>query len=72
MVTDASFWSPINASFTGYSSEHSGGINALLCDGAIRFLTESIDSRAANGVFQNLADIQDGEVIPPTAWTEEH
>jgi prepilin-type processing-associated H-X9-DG protein len=40
-------------------SLHSGGVNFLLCDGSVRFLTYSADS-----VLPQLATKSGGEVIP--------
>ncbi|MEZ6123713.1 MAG: DUF1559 domain-containing protein [Planctomycetaceae bacterium] len=66
-VTDASFWSPINASLTGYSSEHGNGVQVGLVDGSVRFLDAGVASLPTRGVLQNLADISDGEIVPPDA-----
>ena len=43
----------------GFSSSHTGGINALLGDGAVRFLNETI----APSVLVNLARRSDGQVL---------
>ncbi len=44
----------------GARSNHSGGVNALLGDGSVRFVRDSIDL----GTWQSLASINGGEVIP--------
>ncbi len=43
----------------GFSSAHTGGAQFALGDGAVRFLSENIDSE----LFQNLANRHDGEMI---------
>lgn len=65
-VTDSSFNSPLNQSFTGYSSLHSGGANFLFGDGSVRFIANQVDSAMATGergVYQNLANPRDGNPI---------
>jgi prepilin-type N-terminal cleavage/methylation domain-containing protein len=56
----------------GFSSEHEGGIHALLGDGAVRFLSENIDYRpyaadpapeANMGTYNRLGHKKDGFVI---------
>lgn len=64
-VTDLSFVSPINQSWTGPSSFHSGGINALMADGAVRFIDQNIESGPVSKdnqrkPLQALAGIRDG------------
>ncbi|MFG0261268.1 MAG: DUF1559 domain-containing protein, partial [Novipirellula sp. JB048] len=44
---------------TPYTSHHPGGVHTLLCDGAVRFLTESIDMNT----FKALSTRSKGEVI---------
>ncbi|GAB5406284.1 MAG: hypothetical protein Aurels2KO_45150 [Aureliella sp.] len=43
----------------GFASEHSEGMNAMACDGAIRFLVQSTDKK----VIAQLANRSDGELI---------
>ena len=48
-----------------YSSAHVGGIHALMCDGAVKFIGENIDHKLGGGVdstFEALIGIDD-EVI---------
>ena len=40
-------------------SFHAGGVQILLCDGGVRFISDSID----NGVWQRLGDRADGETV---------
>jgi prepilin-type processing-associated H-X9-DG protein len=44
----------------GFASLHANGANAVLADGSVRFLTQSLNAR----VFMALAAIEDGELIP--------
>jgi prepilin-type processing-associated H-X9-DG protein len=44
----------------GLGKAHPGGFNAALCDGSVRFISETIDRQ----VFVRLAEIADGQPIP--------
>jgi len=48
-----------NAYVFGARSRHTGGVNVLLCDGSVRFVTNSIDTRT----WQALSTTQGSEVI---------
>ncbi|MBT6496044.1 MAG: DUF1559 domain-containing protein [Planctomycetaceae bacterium] len=43
----------------GYKSQHAGGAQFLMCDGAVRFLSENIDYIT----YQRLGDRRDGEPV---------
>lgn len=43
----------------GFKSAHPGGVHFLLCDGAVRFVSENIEYRN----LQRLGDRRDGEVV---------
>ena len=64
VISDFSHSSRINQSFSGTSSFHSGGVMICLADGAVRFLTQNIESKAdGTGMLQRLAGTSDGQVI---------
>jgi prepilin-type processing-associated H-X9-DG protein len=44
----------------GLGKAHPGGFNAALCDGSVRFISQTIDRQA----FVRLAEIADGQVVP--------
>ena len=51
-------------------SRHPGGLNVLMADGSVQFVSNAIDCHASGdplfpGVWQRLATIDGGEVIPP-------
>ena len=68
-VTDSSFGNEINSGDNSFSSRHPGGANFLIGDGAVRFISEKIDSRPedpgapAGGTFQRLSHRSDGKVV---------
>jgi prepilin-type N-terminal cleavage/methylation domain-containing protein/prepilin-type processing-associated H-X9-DG protein len=68
-VTDSSFGNEINTGDNSFSSRHPGGANILLGDGRVRFISETIDSRAgepgypAGGTFQRLSSRSDGRPL---------
>ncbi len=60
LATDhpCSHWRNWNTS-QGFKSRHVGGAHVLLCDGAVRFLSENIDYMT----YQRLGERQDGEPV---------
>ena len=80
LVADCAVAEPLNVKFTGtvantqtlsaYSSFHVGGGHFLMGDGAVRFVSENIQTGnstpstpLAGFTYQNLAMIQDGQVL---------
>ena len=65
-------WSMINAANSGYqfgpSSLHEGGVNMLMVDGSVRFVSETIDasnnSTQPKSVYFLLVEKADGQVLP--------
>lgn len=52
-------WSNTNTCNTVLTSAHTGGVQAVLCDGSVHFLSDAIDLIT----LQNLADKNDGQVV---------
>ena len=48
-----------DATTVGFSSWHTGGIQAVLGDGTVRFLSENIDST----IYENLSRRSDGKTL---------
>ena len=51
--------SPKDVAPNGFSSAHQGGLHMLLCDGAVKFVSDVIDIRT----WQNLGSRSDGNVV---------
>ena len=57
-------------------SRHPGGVQVLMADGSVQFISNSIDSHPFGdalypGIWQRLATIDGGEVIPPVVLTHQ-
>lgn len=64
VVSDGSYASKFNRSDTGYSSRHLGGmLMFLLCDGSVRPVHESLDSKPELGMLQKLSARNDGQPV---------
>ena len=70
VVTDVSFYSPLNRSLTGFSSFHSGGVIVGICDGSVQFMSNEIDSRPEGGVLQYLGTRAGNEVISDSPFQQ--
>jgi prepilin-type N-terminal cleavage/methylation domain-containing protein/prepilin-type processing-associated H-X9-DG protein len=66
-VTDCSPGNEINSGFAAFSSRHGGGANFALVDGSVRFISETIESRAGTGAemgtYQKLSQRNDGQTV---------
>jgi prepilin-type processing-associated H-X9-DG protein len=67
-VTDCSHRSRLNGSYGSFSSLHPGGANFAFADGAVRVISQTIDSRDAAdklqaGAYQKLASRDGGETV---------
>ena len=65
-VTECSDQSRINQSLTGFSSMHGDSTHFMLCDGSVRAISATIDSKATapGGIYQHLSNRQDRQAIP--------
>ena len=51
---------------TTANSQHIGGVQLLMCDGSVRFISENLDVNT----WRNLGSIDGGEVLGDTSWQQ--
>ena len=56
---DATFWIPNSTNPNSYSSQHPGGSQFVLCDGSVRFISETIDL----ATYSDLGNAEDGDTL---------
>ena len=49
--------------FNQLSSFHTGGVQVLMGDGSVRFISENIDAEWINGTLHSLAGMNDSNVV---------
>ncbi|MBS0261537.1 MAG: DUF1559 domain-containing protein [Planctomycetes bacterium] len=56
-----------NTVLDSFSSKHDGGVNFVMCDGSVRFISNQIDSKPptdnGKGLYQQLGHRADGEAV---------
>lgn len=66
-VTDCSPGNEVNSGLAAFTSQHQGGAHFMLCDGAVVFVSENIDSQAGTGqdmgTYQKLGARNDNQPI---------
>ncbi len=62
-ISDCSHHSQMNRSITSFSSHHSKGVHFLMCDGRVTFLSEKLESKLELGIYQKLANRNDGQPL---------
>ena len=58
-IPDCAVWSPLRSLWISARSNHPGGVNAGLCDGSVRFVSETVDL----DTWQALGSRDGGEVV---------
>lgn len=60
-IPDCAKWAPLRSLWQMARSRHPGGVNMALCDGSVRFASETVDVR----VWRTLGSRDGGEVVEP-------
>jgi prepilin-type processing-associated H-X9-DG protein len=58
-IPDCAKWSPLRSLWQMARSYHPGGVNLALCDGSVRFVSETIDVRT----WREMGSRNGGEII---------